>query len=320
MSALAYSHATIFGAGQVGMTLMEQLAQKGVVVTLVNRSGQVSEPLPPGVSIVAGDLTDPATVARLAQQAEVVFATAQPPYTEWPEQWPPLMRSLIDGIARTQARLVFVDNLYMYGSSGGQPIAEGLPYAASGRKGRTRAAIATMLLDAHRAGQVRATIGRAADFYGPRAVDTAVFGERFFAAVAAGKPVDLFGNPGLPHTYTYVPDFARALITLSEQEAAYGRAWHTPNSETVSTRAMLQHFEIALGHPVPARIVSPLMLRLVGLFVPIVREMNELAYQFSEPFCVDDSEFRAAFGAQTTPVEEAVAATVAWCRQRHPAR
>lgn len=320
MSALAYSHATIFGAGQVGMTLMEQLAQKGVVVTLVNRSGQVSEPLPPGVSIVAGDLTDPATVARLAQQAEVVFATAQPPYTEWSEQWPPLMRSLIDGIARTQARLVFVDNLYMYGSSGGQPIGEGLPYAASGRKGRTRAAIATMLLDAHRAGQVRATIGRAADFYGPRAVDTAVFGERFFAAVAAGKPVDLFGNPDLPHTYTYVPDFARALITLSEQEAAYGRAWHTPNSKTVSTRAMLQHFEIALGHPVPARIVSPLMLRLVGLFVPIVREMNELAYQFSEPFCVDDSEFRAAFGAQTTPVEEAVAATVAWCRQRHPAR
>ena len=312
MSALAYSHATIFGAGQVGMTLMEQLAQKGVAVTLVNRSGQAGEPLPPGVTLAAGDLTDPATVARLAGQSEVVFATAQPPYTEWPELWPPLMRSLIDGLSRTQARLVFVDNLYRYGPTGGQALREALPYAATGRKGRTRALIANMLLEAHRAGQVRVAIGRAADFYGPRVKDTAVFGERFFAAVAAGKPVDLFGNPDLPHTYTYVPDFARALIALSEQDAAYGRAWHTPNAATLSTRALLHHFETALGRPIPARTVSPLMLRLVGLFVPIVREMNEMAYQFSEPFCVDDSEFRAAFGAQTTPVEEAVAATVAW--------
>jgi nucleoside-diphosphate-sugar epimerase len=298
------------------MTLMEQLVARGVAVTLVNRSGQVREPLPPGVAVAAGDLMDPTTVTRLAQGAAVVFVTAQPDYTRWPELWPPLMQSLIEGMARTQARLVFVDNLYMYGPTGGQPLREDLPYAATGRKGRTRAAIANLLLAAHRAGKVRATIGRASDFYGPRAVDTAVFGERCFAALAAGKPVDLFGDPDLPHTYTYVPDFARALITLSEQEAAYGRAWHTPNVETISTRAMLQHFETALGRPIPSRVVSPLLLTLAGLFVPIVREMKEMAYQFDQPFCVDDSQFRAAFGAQTTPTAEAVAATVAWHTQR----
>lgn len=312
MSTLSYSHATLLGAGQIGMALMEQLAGRGVAVTLVNRSGQVGAPLPPGVSVTAGDVTDSATVTRLAAQSEVVFATAQPPYTQWPELWPPLMRSLIDGMARTQARLVFVDNLYMYGPTGGQPIRENLPYAATTRKGRTRAEIANLLLEAHRTGKVRATIGRAADFYGPRVLNTAVFGERFFAAVTAGKPVELFGNPDLPHTYTYAPDFARALITLSEQEAAYGRAWHVPNTETISTRAMLQQFEAAMRHPIASRVVSPLMLSLAGLFVPIVREMNEMAYQFNEPFCVDDSQFRAAFGAQTTPLAEAVAATVAW--------
>lgn len=318
MSALSYSHATVFGSGQVGMTLVEQLAPRGVAVTLVNRSGQAPEALPPGVAVTAGDLTEPATVTRLAQGSEVVFVTAQPPYTQWPELWPPLMQSLIEGLARTQARLVFVDNLYMYGPTGGQPIRENLPYAATTRKGRTRAAVANLLLEAHRAGKVRATIGRASDFYGPRAVDTAIFGERFFAAVAAGKPVDLFGDPDLPHTYTYVPDFARALITLSEHEAAYGRAWHVPNAETISTRAMLQQFEAAVGHPIASRVVSPLMLRLAGLFVPIVREMNEMAYQFNEPFCVDDSQFRAAFGAQTTPLVEAVAATVAWHKSSLP--
>lgn len=317
MTTLNYTRATIFGAGQVGMTLMEQLVQCGVAVTLVNRRGQSEETLPAGATITAGDLTDAANVTRLAQDAEVVFMTAQPDYTRWPELWPPLMQSVIAGMARTKARLVFVDNLYMYGPTGGQPIREDLPYAATGRKGRTRAAVAKMLLDAHAAGQVRATIGRASDFYGPRAKDTAVFGERFFAAIAAGKPVDLFGNPDLPHTYTYVPDFARALITLSEHDTAYGRAWHVPNAETVSTRSLLKQFETALHKPVKSRVASPMMLSLIGLFVPIVREMKEMAYEFDEPYCVDDSQFRAAFGAQTTALDEAVAATTAWFAARH---
>ncbi len=316
MSTLTYSTATLFGAGQVGMTLMQQLVQEGVAVTLVNRRGQVAETLPTGVTLVAGDLTDAATVARLAAKAEVVFSTAQPEYTQWPALWPPLMQSLIDGIARTQARLVFVDNLYMYGPTHGQPIREEMPYAATGAKGKTRAAIASQLLAAHQAGKLRATIGRAADFFGPRATDTAVFGDRFFAAAQAGKAVDLFGNPDLPHTYTYVPDFARALITLSRHEEAYGSAWHVPNAETVSTNALLEKFAQALGKPVKSRTVNSLMLSLVGLFSPIVREMKELTYEFEEPYIVDDSRFRAAFGAQTTPLDEAVAATVAWFTQR----
>ncbi len=224
------------------------------------------------------------------------------------------MQSLIGGMAQTDARLVFVDNLYMYGSTHGKPIREDLPYAATGRKGKTRAQIATMLLDAHKAGQVRATIGRASDFFGPRAMDTAIFGDRFFAAAFAGKQADLFGNPDLPHTYTYVPDFAQALISLSRSEEAYGRAWHVPNAQTVSTREMVHKFETALGEPVKTRVVSPLMLSMVGLFVPIVREMKEMAYEFDEPYVVDDSRFRAAFATQTTPLDEAVMATVAWYR------
>jgi nucleoside-diphosphate-sugar epimerase len=320
MSSIPYTRATIFGAGQVGMTLMEQLVMQGTAVTLVNRRGAVDEVLPAGVQIVAGDLNDATTVTKLAQNADVVFATAQPAYTEWPEKWPPLMQSLIAGVARTQARLVFVDNLYMYGPTQGQPIHEDLPYAATGRKGKTRAAIATLLLDAHKAGKVQATIGRASDFFGPRALDTAVFGDRFFAAVAAGKPIDLFGKPELPHTYTYVPDFARALITLSRCAAAYGHAWHVPNAETISTRAMVQKFETALGRPIKTRIASPLLLSVVGLFVPIVREMKELAYEFEEPYVVDDSRFRANFDVQTTPLDVAVTRTVDWHRHPDPVR
>ena len=269
MSTFAYTHATIFGAGQVGMTLMEQLVASGVQVTLVNRRGRVAESLPAGARVVAGDLIDPATVARLAADAEVVFTTAQPAYTEWPQGWPPLIRSLIEGITQSRARWVFVDNLYMYGATGGQPLREELPYAATGHKGKTRAQVATALLDAHRAGRLQMTIGRASDFFGPRGTDTAVFGERFFTAAFAGKPVDVFGDPALPHTYTYLPDFARGLITLSRRSEAYGRAWHTPNHQTVSTLEMIRLFEVELGRTLKTRTISPLMLTLAGLFAPL---------------------------------------------------
>jgi nucleoside-diphosphate-sugar epimerase len=317
MTTNQYSKAVIFGAGQVGMTLMEQLVANGVTVTLVSRRGAVGEALPAGASIVAGDVGDPATVARLAKTADVVFETAQPAYTEWPRKFPPLVQSIIDGMAQTSTPMVFVDNLYMYGATHGQPIREDLPYAATGHKGKTRAQVANMLLDAHKAGKIRVTIGRASDFYGPRAVDSAVFGERFFEAAWAGKPVDLFGNPDLPHTYTYVPDFARALITLSEHDAAFGRAWHVPNAPAVSTRDMVMALEKEFGQPIKSRVVNKLMLSTVGLFVPIVREMKEMAYEFDEAYVVDDSQFRAAFGAQVTPLPEAARATVAWYRLHH---
>ncbi|MCB0052829.1 MAG: hypothetical protein KDE24_25170, partial [Caldilinea sp.] len=141
-----------------------------------------------------------------------------------------------------------------------------------------------------------------------------IFGDRFFDALFAGKPVDTFGDVNLPHTYTYVPDFARALITLSRHEEAYGRAWHVPNT-TVSTAEMMRLFGKAAGTPVKSRKVNRLMLSMVGLFVPIVREMKEMLYEFEEAYVVDDSDFRASFGAELTPLPEAAAATVAWFRQ-----
>lgn len=315
MPALSYTNAVIFGAGQVALHIMEQLSAEGAQVTLVNRSGQIQESLPANVRVVAGDLTDPATVARLAANAEVIFQTAQPAYTDWPKGWPPLIESIVEGVARTNARLVFVDNLYMYGSTNGQPIREDLPYAATGHKGKVRALVAETLLNAHKAERIQVTIGRASDFFGPRGTDTAVLGDRFFAAAFAGKPVDVFGDPALPHTYTYLPDFARGLITLSRHSEAYGRAWHTPNERTISTAALIQMIGAELGQEIEMRRVTPLMVSLLGLFVPIVREMKEMMYEFQEPYIVDDSQFRAAFGAETTPLSEAVAATVAWHRQ-----
>ena len=313
MTILKSDDNVIFGTGPLGLAVMDELAARGRRVTLVNRRGQVDETLPAGVTVIAGDATIPDDVTRICQDAEVVFQCAQPHYHEWPQKFPPIINGIIGGVSRTKARLVVGDNLYMYGATDGAPIHEDLPYAAVGRKGRTRAVLAQKLLDAHAAGRIQATLGRASDFYGPRVRGSAV-GEVVFAAALAGKPVNVLGDPDQPHTYTYIRDFAQALVTLGERGEAFGRTWHVPSAETVTTRQFVAMVGDAVARPLKVRAAGKLLVSLLGLFNPNLREFKEMMYEFEEPYIVDHSQFEAAFGSDVTPHEQAIAETVAWYR------
>jgi nucleoside-diphosphate-sugar epimerase len=319
MSILKSNNNVIFGTGPLGLSVMDELVARGRRVTLVNRSGQVNEPLPEGVTVVRGDATNPDSVADTCRGADVVFHCAQPEYHEWPEKFPPITRGIVEGLAKLDddgkgPRLVMGDNLYMYGPTRGKPIRENLPYAATDRKGKTRAAMASYVLEAHQQGRIMATIGRAADFYGPRVEGSAV-GDIFFKPALEGKPANVMGNPDQPHTYTYIRDFARGLVTLSDHEEAFGRAWHVAGAPTITTRQFAELVGREIGQPVKLRVAGPLMMTVVGLFSPGAREMKDMMYEFAEPFVVDDSDYRAAFGNGVTPHEAAIRETVAWYRQ-----
>lgn len=313
------SNPVILGTGPLGLAVMDVLSARnlggGMPNTLVNRSGKVGEALPAHVTAKAADLYDPAAVRAVCAGHDVVFFCAQPEYTEWPEKFPPLVRSLVEGLTGTGVRLVFGDNLYMYGPTDGAPITETLPYAATGRKGKTRAQLATMLMDAHKQGKLQVAIGRASDFYGPR-VRGSVLGDIVFEPAMQGKAVNLLGDIDLPHTYTYIGDFAKALVTLAEHDEAFGETWHVPNAETVTTREMLTKIGTELGAPIKPRTAGKTMLSLLALFSPVMREFKEMYYEFDEPYVVDDSKFRRAFGNGVTPHEEGVRATVDWYRKQ----
>lgn len=306
----------ILGTGQLGLAIMDELVGQGEAVKLVNRSGKVNEVLPDGVILETADLTDPAQVAAACEGAEIVYFCAQPPYDHWPELFPPLAAAVVEGLARTGAKLVFGSNVYMYGPTDGRPIHEELPYAAQTRKGRARTAVANLLLEAHAQGRLPVVIGRAADFYGPRVTDSMV-GEILFGAALSGETGMLAGDIDLPHTLTFIRDFARALITLGRHEEAYGRAWHVPSAETITARQFQELIEAAVGRPVKVRVVGKTMMRLAGLFNPIMRETAEMMYEFDEPFIIDHSRYTAAFGNGVTPHEEAIRETVAWYRVHH---
>jgi len=309
---MSHPQHVVLGAGTIGTTIAEQLAAAGEPVRLVSRSGR--SPGIAGVEAVAADLTSPLAVRAAAAGAHVAYFACQPAYTDWPKGFPPLAEAVLGGLAGSGTRLAVVDNTYMYGPTGGRPMTEDLPNAATTRKGVARAKLAERFMAAHRAGDVPVVIARASDYFGPRGVTSSV-GERFFPPLLAGKAVQVFGDADAPHSNTYVPDFARALIELGRRDEALGEIWHVPTAPAVSQRRFAEMAAEVAGLPAPKlRRLSKPMLMLAGLFVPPAREMIEMAYEYEEPFLLDSSKIERAFGLRPTPLEEALAETVSWWR------
>ena len=299
----------VFGIGPVGLAVMDELVRKGKRVRMVNRSGRAS--VPEGVQVVRGDATDEAFAREASEGAAVVYFALNPPYTQWTALFPPLQAGVIEGAAAAGAKLIAVENLYMYGLTGGRPLTEDLPYAPNTRKGTVRARMAQELMEAHTSGRVRVATGRASDFFGPRVLVSAA-GEQVFGRAAQGKSAQVAGDPDQPHTYTYAPDIGRGLVILGEREEALGQAWHLPSPETLTTRAFVETIFEEVGKPARVQAAPKILLRAIGLFNPGIRETIEMLYEFEEPFVVDHSRFEKAFGEHATPLEEAIGETVRW--------
>jgi nucleoside-diphosphate-sugar epimerase len=306
----------VFGTGAIGRSVAEELINCGESVRMVNRSGKMEE-TPEGVELVASDLYDPAKVRDVTRGAKVVYQAAQPAYYQWPEKFPPLQKAIIDGLTGTGAKLVIVENLYMYGEMNGKAISEEMPYKAHTRKGKVRGEISLAAFDAHKQGRLRVTSARGGNFFGPWGLDSTM-GGRVFYPLLKGKPAQLIGRTDLPHTHTYVMDFGRALVVLGEREEADGQAWHVPNDQPNMTQGeLVRLFAQEAGMEPRMSSMGKLMMSIGGLFIPEAKESVEMMYEFESPFVIDSSKFEKTFGMKATPVRDAIRDTVAWYKS-HP--
>jgi nucleoside-diphosphate-sugar epimerase len=301
----------VFGTGAIGMALIEELHASGMQVRAANRTG--SADVPEGVEVVGGDATNDEFTAAASAGASVVYFCLNPPYTSWPKLFPPLQAAVIDGAASAGAKLVVMENLYMYPPMNGQPLTEDLPYTATTRKGAVRGRMSEDLMAAHQSGKLQVTAGRASDYFGPRGLLSAM-GERVFYPALVGKKAQVMGNPDVLHTYSYIPDIAKGLAILGERDEADGQAWHLPNARAITTRQFIDQVYRAAGTETGISAMPRWMVNTVGLFNGNVRELKEMLYEFEEPFVVDDSRFKATFGDIATPLPEAIDTTVAWFR------
>lgn len=302
----------VFGAGALGRAIARQLLAKGRRVRVVSRGVR---DVPAGAEAFPADATDEKAVARACEGATVAYHTATPDYTKWATLYPPIQRGILGGAAAAGVKLVSAESVYMYGRQGlaKGPLTEDMPHVATTRKGRIRAELARMAMEAHEKGKVKVALGRAPDFYGPEATATTIFGDRVFYPAIAGQKVSVMGKLDNPHAFIFIEDFARGLIALGENDRAFGDAWHLPCAPTITQRALLDLIFAAAGHKPNVGEAPALVFKVLGLFVPIMRELAEMLYQWELPYHYSFEKFTKALGPlPVTPHPEAVDKTVAW--------
>lgn len=306
----------IFGTGPVGCWTARALRSHGRAVRAVNRSGVRPDLMPADVEMVKADVTDPTHAARAAAGASVVYQALNPPYHLWHEFFPRLQAAALSAAKTANARYVSIENLYMYDSS--TPMTEASPIAPVSRKGALRQKMAEDVLAAHARGDVCATAVRSSDYYGPGVLASAM-GERVFGNLVAGKKAQLNGSTQMLHSFAYIEDVGLAAATLGAHDNAFGQVWIAPHAPASTQGQMVEEACRLLGVEPSISTVSPLMMRLAGLFIPAARSSVEMMYQFTAPFVAESSRIEREFSLSATPIPTAIARTIAWYRD-HLAR
>ena len=301
---------TILGAGGVTSNeVAKLLAARNQPFRLVGRH---PKPMPGATETVSADLTDKDQAVQAVAGSTVVYLLVGLKYDHklWAETWPRIMANTIEACKRAGAKLIFFDNVYMYGKVNGA-MTEETPFHPTSKKGKVRAQIATTLIDEWKAGNLTAMIARAADFYGPGAT-YGLPNAMIFEPMSKGNKPMCLASDALPHSYTYTPDAAQALVKLAESDTAWNQTWHLPTTPNPLTgREFIELAAKEMGVPAKYRTMSRPIMKVLGWFVPIMGEVYEMMYQNDSPYLFDSSKYARAFGFTGTPYAEGIRATAA---------
>ena len=296
----------VVGAGAIGTLVAEQLSAQGHHVVIATRSG--SGPNQSSTERVAMDASRADDMARLASGCDAIFNCVNPQYHRWPTDWPPIANSLLAAAESSRAVLVTLSNLYAYGKVT-SPMTPDTPLAADYEKAQVRAQMWRDALAAHQAGRIRATEVRASDFIGPRAESH--LGERVVPRVLSGRGCQVLGATDQPHSWTYVEDVARTLISCAQNPVAWGRVWHVPTNPPRTVQEAIDDLAESAGVTrVKVSTIPTTILHIMGLFSPLMRELPKIMYQFTAPFIIDDSATRAELHLQPTSWPEVLNKTL----------
>ncbi|MDL2358053.1 MAG: NAD-dependent epimerase/dehydratase family protein [Pseudomonadota bacterium] len=308
------SKIALFGAsGAIGLSIAAAISANGLAYRVVGRT-QASLRKAFGADrlaeLVTWDPDSPASVQAAATGIETLIYLVGVNYAQF-ELHPELMRKTLDGaIAAGVKNIVLIGTVYPYGRTNSRPVREDHPREPHTFKGRMRKAQEDMLMQADAAGRIRATVLRLPDFYGP-GVEASLLHGAAKAAVQGGT-ADMVGPLDLPHEFVFVPDVGAVVAKLVNTPAAFGKIWHLAGAGVTTQREMVAEMERQTGRKLPLRVVGKTMLRLIGLFNPIMREMVEMHYLLTEPLIMDDSALEHLIGPiRKTPYTEGIRQTLA---------
>jgi nucleoside-diphosphate-sugar epimerase len=296
---------TILGAGgSIGNQLVKELTLRNTPIRLVSRNPR---PSTGSVQAMAADLTQLDDTVKAVSGSSVAFLLVGLKYELklWRELWPRIMRNAVEAAKRANARLIFFDNVYMYGKVDGA-MTEETPFRPCSSKGEIRAEIATSLLKEIKAGNLTAMIARSADFYGPGA-RTGVPNILVFDKLAKGEKPAWLANDSVKHSFTFTPDAARSLVQLMDSESSWNQTWHVPTTADPPTgKEFIALAAKEFGTVPKHRVLTRPMLKVAGWFDTTVRESYEMLYQSKFEYIFDSSKFAGAFHCHPTPYVEGI--------------
>ena len=292
----------ILGYGAVGRPVARMLLERGDAVRIAQRRPVAD--LPDGATAVACDVLDAASVRAAIKGATQVVLAVGFAYDSrlWRTVWPKAMTNLIEACAETKARIVFVDNLYQLGPQN-EPRREDMPLTDRGEKPAILAEVTRVWMAASEAGRVRLAALRCPDFYGP-GVEISHLGASAFGPLARGQAAQLVAPPDTPHDFAYVPDIARAVVSLLDApDDAFGQVWNMPCAPTRTPREILRIGADAIGVKLKIMAIPLWLLPLFGLASRFMKEVVDVGFTWDRPYHVDAHKFTSRFWSDVTPFE-----------------
>ncbi|TFW28922.1 NAD-dependent epimerase/dehydratase family protein [Massilia horti] len=298
----------VLGTGVLGLAVARYLADQGTTALLVNRSGTPADDWP----VHACDASDPKALAKVLTRPTTLYVCAAPPYWRWESEFPLLAEGIARAVTGGDVDIILADNVYAYGPCAGA-FREGDPARPCSRKGQVRQAVTERLMGLHGQPGLRVAVVRGATFFGP-GVEQSSVGQAVFNSTLDGKTTWILGDPHAAQAYTYVPDFAAAMVELARHSSSFGHVWHAPSHSAASQLAFLETVSGLGEHPLKLRTVGPLMMRCLGLFNPAMRELQEMMYLYDKPWAFSSELTQSTFGIARTPFATAIANTAASAR------
>ena len=301
---------TILGAnGTIGSLLAKELKSYTNQIRLVSRNPKkVNE----SDELFPADLSDPTQVDQAIAGSEIVYLLVGFDYNlkAWQNNWPKLMRAVIDACINHKAKLVFFDNMYLYDKNAIGHMTEESAINPPSKKGLVRKEIAEMLMREVRSGKLKALIARSADFYGPNNEKSFLI-EVVYKNIKKGKTPNWFMDATKIHSFTYTPDAAKATAILGNTDDAYNQVWHLPTDpDSITGKKMIELFTGKMKVKNKIFTLPMWMLKLLGLFIPMMEEMPEMMYQYKNDYFFDSLKFDKRFDFKATTYQEGVKNTV----------
>jgi nucleoside-diphosphate-sugar epimerase len=308
-------HVVLGATGGIGRAVVDELILQGIPVRAINFSGKQGS-LPKTVDLYAADCTDYRQLESVCQGASVIYNCLNVEYKDWFDFFPQITKNLISLTKRTRVKLVVADNLYMYGENSVMPLSESSPMLSKDRKGQLRMGMSNLYTEAMSEGS-KITLGRGGDYFGPWAENSSL-GSTLFKQALTNKTINLLGNIETKHSFIYIKDFARALVTLGLNDSANGQIFHLPSDTQITTKEFVELTKNIAQSQSKLSVINKTGARILSLFVPVLKEVIKIWYQFDHPFYTDYSKFQKYFpGVKTTPHSQAIAETLDWYRQKY---